>query len=380
MSWATKRASLIDEADRIIEHVKSAGRDLNADETRRLSGIKAEIKSGDQHADRVKSDAPIMDAINAKSDSSARTGSALAATGAAIKSAAASIGREMTGRDVMGTKAGVVSSGTATATALTGLSQMGQVPQSLLTTLGTVQIEEPVFRYLRQSARENNADVVPEGGLKPTTDMQLTPVDDRLRVVAHLSDGIDKFSLADVVTLEQFINSELTWGLWSKVEQQVVSGTGEGEEMRGILSTSGIQTKAFTVDALRTIRASMTAVEALGYTPNTIVLNPVDWEGIETSVTEGSGHYRLDATAPVDAAAKRLWGAQVVSSVAVDAGTALVLDKAAVTIYTKGRVEAEWSSSLGDDFQRNQLRLRVEGRFAVAVTQPAAIVKATLTA
>lgn len=44
-----------------------------------------------------------------------------------------------------------------------------------------------------------------------------------------------------------------------------------------------------------------------------------------------------------------------------------------------GGIEARWSDSNADDFAKNQLRARVEGRFGLDVYQPAGIVKATLT-
>jgi len=44
-----------------------------------------------------------------------------------------------------------------------------------------------------------------------------------------------------------------------------------------------------------------------------------------------------------------------------------------------GGIETRWSDSNADDFAKNQLRARVEGRFGLDVYRPNGIVKATLT-
>jgi hypothetical protein len=77
-------------------------------------------------------------------------------------------------------------------------------------------------------------------------------------------------------------------------------------------------------------------------------------------------------------AARRLWGVPVTT--AVPAGTGYLLSSGVAQIATDGGLHTEWSSAINDDFGRNQVRLRVEGRFDLAVTRPLGIVKMALTA
>jgi HK97 family phage major capsid protein len=101
--------------------------------------------------------------------------------------------------------------------------------------------EPPTFAYLRQTTRTNNAAPVADGATKPTSVYGLTRAEDRLRVIAHLSEPINKYHLEDAADLRVFVDNELGYGLDLAVEQQLLSGDGTGENLRGILNTSGIQ-------------------------------------------------------------------------------------------------------------------------------------------
>jgi hypothetical protein len=83
---------------------------------------------------------------------------------------------------------------------------------------------------------------------------------------------------------------------------------------------------------------------------------------------------------PVDMAARRLWGVPVTVSTGVTAGSGYLVSSGVAQVATDGRIESEWSSAIGDDFGRNQVRLRVEGRFDLTVTRPMGIVQMSLAA
>ncbi|MDM7489226.1 phage major capsid protein [Rhodococcus sp. CSLK01-03] len=109
-----------------------------------------------------------------------------------------------------------------------------------------------------------------------------------------------------------------------------------------------------------------------------VTVHPTDWEALELSRTSGDGNLEL-VDSPVDRAARRLWGVQVVPSVAVTPGTAFVLDPAAVAVRTDGAVETKWNESDGL-FEKNETRARTETRANLDVYQPLGIVKASLAA
>lgn len=84
---------------------------------------------------------------------------------------------------------------------------------------------------------------------------------------------------------------------------------------------------------------------------------------------------------PVDRAARRLWGAPVALSTAIAAGTGIVADfEAATRLWVNEEAQVKWSENVADDFVRNYVRLRVEGRFGFGVLRPLAVVEVDLTA
>ncbi|WP_440219824.1 phage major capsid protein [Dietzia sp. MNB45] len=307
-------------------------------------------------------------------------GAPLAVAPAAVKATARELSSRLVTTGPSGQKA-LIAGGTATATIVArDLAAQPQMPTSILSMLKTAALDSPTYRYLRQTSRAMNAAAVAPGETKPTSTIGLTPVEDHLRVVAHVSDGLNKYDLLDTRNLQAFVENEFRWGLLHKVEQLVLTGDGLGETPTGLLAQSGIQTQPFTDDLLTTVRKAITAVETLGFVPNVIAMTPGDWEAIELLQTSGSGEFVM-ASSPVDRAARKLFGVQVVTSTALPAGTAVVADLSEVTLFTDRRgVMAEWNGQGQEDFETNKLRLRVEGRFGLGVGQPSAVVQVDTTA
>jgi hypothetical protein len=60
------------------------------------------------------------------------------------------------------------------------------------------------------------------------------------------------------------------------------------------------------------------------------------------------------------------------------AGSAVVLDRSAVSLDTDAGVETAWNTQGDDLFDYNQVKARTEGRFNIAIYQPAAVAITTL--
>lgn len=153
---------------------------------------------------------------------------------------------------------------------------LGRPATSILDVLPVTTQASDQFAYLRQSVRTNNAAITPEGQVKPTSIYTVTRIEDRLDVVAHLSEAIPRFWIVDNVALEQFLSIELEYGLSLAVQAMVVSD---------VAGTSGVQTQAFSTSVLQTIRKSLTKLESTGYVPSSIWVNPNDFEGIELALS-----------------------------------------------------------------------------------------------
>lgn len=240
------------------------------------------------------------------------------------------------------------------------------------------------YTYLTQTTRTNNAAPVAQGALKPTSAYKLERVSRNLQVIAHLTEPIPEYWLADEPALEQFVTSELGYGLQVAVEAQVANGNGEEPNLLGLLTVSGIQTQAFNTSQIRTVRSAITKVETMGYTASGLVLNPLDWEAIETAVDGEDRYFLAPDGSPVDRAARRLWAVPVALATTVAQGTGILLSKTAdgqdsAGIVADRNLNMQWGR-VGDDFERNQVRARLEGRFGVEVFRPTGIVEIDLSA
>ena len=248
---------------------------------------------------------------------------------------------------------------------------LGQPAASLLSVLPVTVQETSLFAYMRQTTRTNAAAVVAEGAVKPTSVYSVTKIEQTLATIAHLSEGVSRFWFIDAESLQQFLNNELTYGLSLAVEAKAIAD---------IAGTLGIQSNAYSVSVLQTLRKSVTKLEANGYPPGGFVLHPLDFESIELALlsTPAIEYQSL----PFDAVARRLWGIPVTTTNAQTAGVAHTLATGAVGLNTGSEgVQIAWSeTSNADDFSRNLIRARCEGRYATSVFQPLGVVQSDLTA
>lgn len=281
--------------------------------------------------------------------------------------------------DPSGSKALASSGDVLTGTPLDStVYEQGKVSTSALAIL-PVKDRAPTYTYLRQTKRDNRAAPVALGDLKPTSEYGLTSIDGKLEVIAHVAEPVHEYWLEDMQNLGTFVENEMMYGLDRAVEAQVLGGDGVGPNLTGLLNTSGVQLQAFSVDATTTVRKGLTALEMVGYEGGGIILNPLDWEAIELSRRQ-DGTPDLGSSLPVARAAQLLWGLRIAVSTAVPVKTGLLFDLGALAVTTDGNVRMQWSNSVADDFGRNQIRARNEGRFGLDVYQPQGIVKLALAA
>lgn len=234
------------------------------------------------------------------------------------------------------------------------------------------------FSYLKQTIRTHNATPVPDGELKPTSIYTLAEVEDRVRVIAHLSEKIPVRFFDDHSNLEQFLHNEMEAGLYQELEHQVLSGDGTGENFTGLLNTSGIVVQSFVIDALTSVRKGLTSLQVSGVTPTALVLHPQDAEAFDLLRESGStGGFLLGD--PSGTGASNLWSIPRVPSVAVPVGTAILGDwkNAEIVVREDATLAADRS---GDNFTHNLVQLRLEGRFGWAVKRPNAFVEIALAA
>lgn len=260
-----------------------------------------------------------------------------------------------------------------TAQTLTSPVAMEKPATGLLDLLPVRIIEGDRYTYLQQTKRDNKAAPVAAGGTKPTSEYTLTRVDGKLQIIAHLSEAIPEQWLSDEPALGQFLETEMAYGIQVAVEDQVLNGDGDEPNLLGLLEVSGIQSQAFNTSKIRTVRSAITKVEALGFTASGLVLHPLDWEDIETAADGEDRFFMTPEGSPIDRARRRLWGVPVALSLAVEQESAVLVSDGSASIVTNRRLDFQMGR-VGDDFSKNQVRARVEGRFGVETYRPTGIV------
>jgi hypothetical protein len=296
-----------------------------------------------------------------------------------VKAAAANLVKGMAGPDPLA-KA-LVPAGSATGDIpMIGVYERPDLPTTILDLLPMSPVASH-FSYMRETSRDDNAGTVAVGEEKPRSDYAIERVEDHLRVVAHLAGPIDKYVLEDSAAVQAFLERRMLHGLRLGIEDAVLIGDGavsagppRVDNVRGILNQSGIQTRAFAVDLLTTLRKAITGLEKIGHQARAIVLSPDDWEMLELSRRVGDGAFDLGpANLPVDRAKRLVWGVPTVTSNALPDKTGTVLDTTAVEFVGDGRISVDWNPYSG--FSRNEIEVRAETRIGVNLTSPLGVVK-----
>ena len=87
--------------------------------------------------------------------------------------------------------------------------------------------------------------------------------------------------LADHAEAMRLLQSEMGYGVVTAVEAQVIDGDGLGENLTGVLATTGVTNVAFATDVPTTARKARTALEVKDEVPSAWVFNPADAEALD---------------------------------------------------------------------------------------------------
>lgn len=237
------------------------------------------------------------------------------------------------------------------------------------------------FEFWQQTTRTNNAAMVADLATKPTSVFTVTPVEDRLRVLAHLSEEIPNRLWLDYDSLRAFLISELYEGLLDALEGQVLNGNGAGENFTGILHASGTTAVAFDTDVPTTLRSALATFETAGVQPTGWVLNPTDAAALDLLREGGTPNTFILAggyeNGPANSA--NVFGnVPRLVSPRVPAGTALLADWTKVRLFTRGGVMTQLDPFTG--FATNTTRLRSEMRIGMGLLRPSAFAVIDLSA
>ncbi|MBD8650808.1 phage major capsid protein [Rhizobium sp. CFBP 13726] len=335
----------------------------------RLDGIEAKLNRGsDVDADEYKSAGELLvesDGFKALVDSRAKGRAHIDLK--AITSANASVGA---GR----------SAGTSLAPAMrvAGIVAPPQRSMTLRDLIAPGSTDAASIEYVKQTGFTNAAATVAEGAAKPYSDLTFDLVSAPVRTLAHLFKA-SKQIMEDSPALSSQIDVMGRYGLKTVEENQLLNGSGTGQNIAGIVPQASAFAPAFVPqDAtyIDRIRLAMLQVRLAEYEADGIILHPSDWAAIDLT-KDNEGRYIVSN--PSINNGKNLWGIPVVETTAMAAGTFLTgAFGIAAQVFDRWQARVEISSENADDWEKNLLTVRVEERIALAVYRPEAFVVGTL--
>lgn len=189
-----------------------------------------------------------------------------------------------------------------------------------------------------------------------------------------------KRALSDAAQLEGLINDELRADIAETEELQILTGNGVGENLTGILSTSGVQTQAFDTDLFVSVRRALTKARTVGRViPTGIAMNPVDVETVDLARESGSTG-KFVSGGPFSMGPRTLWGVPVLESEGVAAGESLLGDFSKAVLWDREQTSISITDSHADFFIRDLVAVLAQERVAFGVTRPSAFVKVDVAA
>jgi len=243
-----------------------------------------------------------------------------------------------------------------------------------------------IVEYFRQTGFTNNAAAVGEYAsasftAKPQSTLAFEGFQAPVRTLAHW-EAAHRNVLADEPQLRSIIDNELLYGLRLEEDDQILNGAGTGENLEGILETTGIQTYAWSAGASApvsdtkadAIRRAATLSFLAYYEPTGVILHPNDWEDIE--LTKNSNGTYLMAVSIQQGGEARLWRMPVVDTPAIAEGTALIGSfGVGAQLYDRESPNIRISEQHEDFFVRNAIVVLAEQRLALAVKRPESFVE-----
>jgi len=267
-----------------------------------------------------------------------------------------------------------------------GYVELLQREITVLDLIPRVPTVSDTIEYVKEDTFTNAAAAVAEAsattgtsGLKPESTLAYSVATSAVKTIAHWLPVTNRM-LADAPAIRGIINGRLLLGLDLILEDQVLEGSGTGENLLGILN-SGMNIQAAGSDSvLDRIFKARTQVRVTGHgRPQAFVVHPNDWQGIrlarENAATGTLGAYIMGP--PSQVGAVTVWGMPAIENEAITENTGLVGDfTMGCTLYDREQAAIR-VGTIDDQFVRNMQTILAELRAAFVVYRPAMFTKIT---
>jgi len=239
-----------------------------------------------------------------------------------------------------------------------------------------VSTNQAAYKFMEQTTRTNAATEGAEGGIYAEAAeafTERTVLVEKFGVFLPVTDE----QLADVPAMRDVVNNDLRLMLEQRLDSQLVNGTGNTPQIRGMLNVASTSSQAKGTDpAFDAFLKAIVKVQAVGFAqPNAIFMSPTDYQNLLLTRT-ADGLYILGN--PGNAPKPNIWGVDLVPSTVVTAATAIVADtRYLALVIREGSFELKVSDSHDTYFQYGKLAVRASFRAAAVCKRPKAICTVT---
>lgn len=233
--------------------------------------------------------------------------------------------------------------------------------RQLVNVAGTVS---KYITYIEQKNPDGGAGMTAEGALKSQADFDLVEVSKAVKkVTAWIK--VSKEMVADLPFMRNEINTELMELVELKLDAQILSGNGSGDNLEGILenatawSAGGFALSMVEPNEFDVLRVGIAQIQGLLFNPNYILLHPEDCAKMELTKTT-TGEYTYAMSYVMDGIV-RVKSIPVIENTGITAGEFLIGD------FTKSnlRIREDLNIQVGyvnDDFTKNLMTILCEAR------------------
>ncbi|KAF1704033.1 phage major capsid protein [Pseudoxanthomonas suwonensis] len=178
--------------------------------------------------------------------------------------------------------------------------------------------------------------------------------------------------LADVSALRQQIDGVIRQKVFARLENQIINGPGGDGKINGLLNQATAFTPLIGTTPADRIGEALVTMANEGYSPNLVLLNPLDWFSIQlTRKNEEDDEYVFGSpTMPVPPS---LWNTRIVTPSSLAAGTALVIDTSFVTVLDREQMSVLATNTHKDYFTRNLVAILGELRAGLEILDVKAV-------
>ena len=245
------------------------------------------------------------------------------------------------------------------------------------------------YRLSTNSSATNNSGVKAHGAPFGKTELGVADEYVPYRTIGHIL-TVPREELNDTDMLQSYFQEDLAGYLQDALNSQILTGTGAGANIKGIEAWSapknegafdtffgGLANGYTGANEIDVLNASRQALEGDNFMGQKVAFVHPETIAKIQGQKASDGHYILNsATDPTGKVRNFLGGIELIANAAVTAGEFYLYDVSALKFITREGMSTEIGYT-GDDWERNNVSLKVYGRFAVVSGKPNGIVNGT---